>query len=91
MITTTDGWPVNTGPLRTLERLGLHSGPERIPRWLLGPMTLDTGTSHVYVGSCKFVNKDGLRALAALTFESWNVHLKPSPDGTIRIKITAIS
>jgi len=88
-MTRIDGWPSTTGPLLTLQRMGIHPNPKQRPRWLSFPKTQDDNGFATYKGSCKFMNKEGLRALAALTLEGWDVHLNPTTAGEIDIKITA--
>lgn len=88
MSTRTDGWPATTGPLVTLQRIGLVKDARRRPAWLSFPKTEDHGEFIAYKASCKFMNKEGLRALAALTLEGWDVHVNPA-NGEFDIKITA--
>jgi hypothetical protein len=47
------------------------------------------GQTH-YKATCKYMDKDGLRALAALTLEGWAVHINPT-GGELDIRVTANS
>jgi len=81
------GWPADRGPLKTLHEAGLIPYPAFRPRWLHYPKIQHSNGKEVYRASTKFMNKDGLRALAALTLEGWEVHVNPMAD-ELDIKIT---
>ena len=75
---TQPGWPVDTGPLRTLQDIGIiPEGSNRLT-WASDSRTLTTNGRTTYKALCMFMNKQALRELAALTFEGWNVNVEAS-------------
>ncbi|PXA71868.1 hypothetical protein [Cryobacterium arcticum] len=75
---TQPGWPADTGPLRTLQDIGIiPEGSNRLT-WASDSRTLTTNGRTSYKALCKFMNKQALRELAALTLEGWNVNVEAS-------------
>lgn len=87
----TNGWPDDTGPFQTLHDLGILPHDAQRPTYLNYRKVLTSPAGAlIYKCSCKTLDRDGLRLLAALTFENWNVSMT-SPSGTaeLDIRITA--
>lgn len=88
MTERTDGWPADRGPLKILHELGLVSDPQRRPIWLHYPKVHTTPSGiPTYTATCKFLTQDGLRSLAALTLEGWDVFVRPTAN-EIEMKVT---
>jgi hypothetical protein len=82
------GWPSDSGPLPTLHKIGLLPDVNSRPVWVSHPKTLTDVTGAItYKGFARFMNAQGLRALAALTLEGWAVTVNANGenlDFTIR-------
>jgi hypothetical protein len=89
--TQVDGWPKETGPLDTLDVLGILPRRGKRPTWLSYQKTLTSHTGVItYRCSTQELGNDALRAFAALSLENWAVNITTAP-GTpeFRIRITA--
>ena len=84
------GWPADRGPLKALHELGLIPDPNVQPswvgqaRWHPNPKLPDRPT---YRGTSRFLNQNGIRHLAALTLEGWEVFINPLNHNTVEYKI----
>lgn len=88
---TTIGWPKDVGPLETLARIGILPLHADRPRWLnyQKVVTRQNGPV-VYKCTAKRLDRNALRAFAALTFEHWNVYVtSPNAAAEFDIRITA--
>lgn len=74
-------WPTDTGPVRTLQDLGMIIHDR--PCWARN--TGHDGTIYwCYTG---YLNNTAIRDLAALTFENFTVDVDLTPLGDLRIRI----
>lgn len=77
-----DNWPTDSGPLLDLHAVGLLPDVDAQPAWLRYAKTLtDSAGGVTYKGSAQHVSGEGLRALAALTFEAWAVSITATTGG----------
>ena len=83
------GWPLHKGPRATLLSAGLIRTPEELLKWARDTdHNLAADGSTRYTAFSGFIALDGIRALAALTFEGYSVRLDTPSPGKIRITIT---
>jgi hypothetical protein len=86
-----EGWPADRGPLKTLHDLRLIADPTVRPNWMSQWRTYPNPSAPdcpSYQGSARFLRKDGLRHLAALTLEGWDVYIAPAMSNQLDFKIT---
>lgn len=90
-VTQVDGWPKETGPLDTLDAIGILPHTAENPRWLSYRKTLTAHNGKVtYRCSTQRLDHTALRAFAALTLENWAVSITTTPGTTeFNVRITA--
>jgi hypothetical protein len=87
------GWPADRGPLHTLAALGLIPDPSILPGFAKYPKVwTDSNGKTVYKASPKLLDQNTLRYLAALSFEGYEVAVKPGNAlGEMHLTMTVIS
>jgi len=87
-MTSSNGWPGHKGPIDSLNKIGLWPNRTEYPTWIRSPhLELDLYGRESYMAGAAFLSDTALRALAALTFEGWNVFID-STDLGLKFKIT---
>lgn len=87
----TQGWPVDSGPLAALARLRLHNPSDGQPSWLRLPTVhVDTQGRTVYICRPRYMHQEGMRQLAALSFEGYLVGVEPSNKTELKIRLIVI-
>ena len=84
----TQGWPGNKGPIGSLRKVGLWPHADDYPSWMRSPeVVVEPSGREKYTAGASFLSDAAIRALAALTFENWNVKVTPTDRG-VRFEIT---
>jgi len=75
--TTIIGWPIDSGPLKSLAAARLiPEGSDSVP-WAFRFSTRTSDDRISYRANSKHLSHHALRALASLTLDSWSVRVTP--------------